>query len=274
LKWSKIDTILEGIQRDLTSVGDRIEAADKNKQQVYHANHKRYYVKRIGGVSRGLLLLRRRFSKSEPISRILHDFDDPMRILVPPRDGDLKRKAQEFVKAERLLEELQSEIRRKQEEEYDILPRDRVEIDRKLCFVVMPFTPHKDFDPVYTAIRRAARKHDLKCVRSDNVFDTRAIVLDIWDNIRRSKVCVADISTQYIPKDKVVCETKNANVFYELGWAHALPKRVILISRELRSDEKTVFDVYYVRCIYYRNTPQGLRELEKKISRTIRTALR
>jgi hypothetical protein len=273
LDWSKINAILEDIEQDLTKVGDRIKAAEKNKQQIYHANHRPWYVKRIGGVSRGLLLLNRRFSQSESILRILQDFDDPMKTLVPP-EGELKSKSQEFIKAKKLFNALQFEIQRKQEKEFDILPRDPVKIDRKLCFVMMPFTPRKDFDPVYAAIRRAVRKQGLKCVRSDNVFDTRAVVLDIWDNIRRSKVCVADISTQYIPKDKVVCEAKNANVFYELGWAHALPKRVILISRELRTDEKPIFDVYYVRCIYYRNTPPGRIDLEKKISRTIRTALR
>jgi hypothetical protein len=273
LDWSKIDTILEDIQRDLTKAGDRIKTAEKNKQQIYYANHRPWYVKRIGTVRGGLLLLRRRFSQSESILRILQDFDDPMRTLVSLK-GDLKKKSQEFINAKKLFQVLQSEIRRKQEEEFDILPRDPVKIDRRLCFVMMPFSPRKDFDPVYTRIRRAVKKHGLKCVRSDNVFDTRAVVLDIWDNIRRSRVCVADISTQCIPKNEIVTETKNANVFYELGMAHALPKRVVLISREPRSDEKPVFDVNYVRCIYYRNTPRGLTDLEKKISRTIRTALR
>ena len=273
MDWSKIDTILENIERNLTRVGDRIRTAETNHEQISHANHRPWYVKRISAVRRGLLLLRRRFSQSDSILGILQDFDDPMAILVPPK-GDVKKKSEEFINARELFDVLRFEIRRKQEEEFDILPRDPVKIDRKLCFVIMPFSPRKDFDPVYTRIRRAVRKHGLKCVRSDNVFDTRAVVLDIWDNIRRSRVCVADISTQYIPRDKTVTETKNANVFYELGMAHALPKRVVLISRELRSDEKPVFDVNYVRCIYYRSTPRGLIDLEKKVSRTLRTALR
>jgi len=67
---------------------------------------------------------------------------------------------------------------------------------------------------------------------------------------------------------------RNPNVFYELGMGHALPKRTILISRELKKNEKPVFDVNYVRCIFYKNTTPGLRRLERILVRTLRTALR
>ena len=99
-------------------------------------------------------------------------------------------------------------------------------------------------------------------VRSDKVFGTRAIIWDIWDHILRSRICIADIST------------RNPNVFYELGLGHALPKRVVLISKELEKDEKPVFDVNYVRTIFYKRSKAGLANLRTDIYRTLRTALR
>lgn len=273
MDWSEIDTILDDTEENLKKAGDRIQTARRNQEQTYHANHKPWYVKRIDVVRRGFLLLRRRLSEFDSISEVLQDLEDPLAVLVPP-ETNIEEKWREFGHAIELFGALRAEIRREQEKEFDILPRDTIKIDRKLCFVMMPFKPRKDFDPVYTTIRRTVKTRRLRCVRSDDVFDTRAVVLDIWENIRRSRVCIADISTVHIADKGRIIETKNANVFYELGMAHALPKRVILISRELRNDEKPVFDVNYVRCIYYKNTRAGMRTLGKAISKTLSRVLK
>lgn len=261
MNWSEISGILYGFRTNLDKAGIRIETARNNEQQTYHANHRPWYVKRIKIVRTKFLLLKRRLLKYDSISEILQDLENPLAILFPP-DTDIEEKHMALAHARILLDSLVAEIERKQWEEFDILSRDSIEVDPKLCFVIMPFKPHRQFDKVYSRIRSAVRAVGMKCVRSDGVFDSRAIILDIWENIRKSRVCIADISD------------RNPNVFYELGMGHALPKRTVLISRELKNDEKPVFDVNYVRCIFYKNTTPGLRRLERTLVRTLRTALR
>lgn len=246
---------------NLEKAGARIETAKRNEQQTYHANHRPWYVKRIRIARTKFLLLKRRLSRYDSISEILQDLENPLAILFPP-DTDIEEKHVALTRARDLLDSLVAEIQRKQSEEFDILPRESVTVDPRLCFVMMPFKPHSQFDKVYSKIRAAVRTVGMRCVRSDGVFDSRAIILDIWENIRRSRVCIADISD------------RNPNVFYELGMGHALPKRTVLISRELKKDEKPVFDVNYVRCIFYQNTMLGLHRLERTLVRTLRTTLR
>jgi len=206
-------------------------------------------------------MLKRRLSESKSASGILRTLESPLEVLIPP-DTDILKKSEAVVQARQLCAILGKEIQREQGEEFDILPRNPVTTDSKLCFVMMPFEPKKEFTPVYRAIRKAVRKSGLKCVRSDNIFDTRAVILDIWDNIRKSRICIADISN------------KNPNVFYELGMAHSIIRRVMLISKPLELNEKPAFDTNYVRCYRYRNTGPGLKELQEKISRTLNRVLK
>jgi len=261
MNWSEISNIFGCFSENLLRAGDRIEAAKRSHQQIYHANHRPWYVKRMRIVQNKYVLLKRRLSGLESVVKILRGFEIPFKALIPP-EIDIGEKGKAMDRARRLCESLHEEIQRRQEEEFDILPRDRVVTDDRLCFVMMPFRPSKEFNPVYAAIRKAVRKHGLKCVRSDNIFDTKAVILDIWESIRKSRICIADISN------------KNPNVFYELGMAHSLPRRVMLISKPLEKDEKPAFDTNHVRCTYYRNTPSGLKVLQRSIARTLRTVLR
>jgi len=205
-------------------------------------------------------VLRKEFAENLAITAILDDLDNPLSTLFRT-NSDIAVLASVYPVAERLSELLCETIQRTQESSFDILPRNTGQIDKHLCFVMMPFKPLRDFSPVYKAIRQAVAKAGLRCVRSDKVFDTRAIIWDIWDHIRRSRICIADISN------------RNPNVFYELGLAHALPKRVLLVSKEIEKDEKSVFDVNYVRTIFYKRSSAGLAKLRTDIYKTLKTAL-
>lgn len=64
---------------------------------------------------------------------------------------------------------------------------------------------------------------------------------DIWKMIQEAKVLVAELTE------------KNANVFYELGLAHALGKPVVLIADNLGD---VPFDLQSLRVIIYnKNDP-------------------
>jgi hypothetical protein len=58
----------------------------------------------------------------------------------------------------------------------------------------------------------------------------------IWSGINAAKVLVAELTS------------RNPNVFYELGLAHALKKPVVLVSSNA---EDVPFDLKHIRVIYY-----------------------
>ena len=127
------------------------------------------------------------------------------------------------------------------------------------CFVMQPFAaPHGDY---YEKIfKPAIEKTKLLPVRADaEIFATGKIIDQIWRGINAAKVLVAELST------------RNPNVFYELGLAHALHKPVVLVS----SNEPDVpFDLQHIRVIYYDvNDPFWGTKLIEKVAENILSAL-
>jgi hypothetical protein len=127
------------------------------------------------------------------------------------------------------------------------------------CFVVMSFAPPigSYFQTVYEP---AIKKAGLRAVRADaDIFGTGKIMDQIWAGINAAKVLVAELTT------------RNPNVFYELGLAHAKEKPVVLVS----SNEGDVpFDLKHIRVIYYDTTdPFWGQKLIDKVAENIISAL-
>jgi hypothetical protein len=128
------------------------------------------------------------------------------------------------------------------------------------CFVMQPFSPpHGDY---YEKIfKPAIDKTGLQPVRADaEIFGTGKIIDQIWRGINDAKVLVAELTT------------RNPNVFYELGLAHALHKPVVLVS----SNEPDVpFDLHHIRVIYYDvSDPFWGTKLIEKVAENILSALK
>lgn len=85
------------------------------------------------------------------------------------------------------------------------------------CFVLMPFTENWS-DRVWRHLKTIIEGTGLECMRADNLFGP-SILEDIWRAINESTLIVADTTS------------RNPNVFYEIGIAHTLGKRVILLSQ-------------------------------------------
>lgn len=128
------------------------------------------------------------------------------------------------------------------------------------CFVIMPFAlplgNHYEliFEP-------AIQKAGLKAVRADaDIFATGKIMDQVWRGITAAKVLIAELTS------------RNPNVFYELGIAHALEKPVVLVSS---NEEDVPFDVRHIRVIYYDiNDPFWGEKLTAKVSENILSALK
>lgn len=131
-------------------------------------------------------------------------------------------------------------------------------LDTQLCFVLMPFA--NKFQPVYEGpIQSSIAKVGLRCERADEIHGVQMITWDIWERINRARVLVAELTD------------RNANVFYELGIAHALSKDVLLITQSM---EFVPFDLKALRCIQYKTTPSGLEELQTRLETTLATVMK
>lgn len=114
-------------------------------------------------------------------------------------------------------------------------PTSRVRQFLDSSFVMMPFGEWSDryYKEIYVP---AIKEAGLEPVRADELFHSGSVIEQIWDQIRKSKVLLADMTG------------RNANVFYELGLAHALGKPVVFISANV---DDIPFDLRHLRTIIY-----------------------
>lgn len=125
---------------------------------------------------------------------------------------------------------------------------------KPFAFVLMPFSP--DFEDIYKlGIRRACENAGAYAERVDEQIFEGSIVQRIYNQIARADVIVADMTG------------RNPNVFYEVGYAHALGRPVILLAQ---SSEDIPFDLkHYTHIIYNRRIIELLPELERRVRVTL-----
>lgn len=128
------------------------------------------------------------------------------------------------------------------------------------CFVMQPFaSPFGDYyEKIY---KPAIEKAGLKPVRADaDIFGTGKIIDQVWRGINDAQVLVAELTT------------RNPNVFYELGLAHAYEKPVVLVSS---TEDDVPFDLQHIRVIYYDVTdPFWGPKLIDKVAENVLSALK
>lgn len=127
------------------------------------------------------------------------------------------------------------------------------------CFVMQPFAaPLGDYyEKIY---KPSTEKAGLRAVRADaEIFATGKIMDQVWQGINAAKVLVAELTS------------RNPNVFYELGLAHALKKPVVLVSAK---EEDVPFDLQHIRVIYYDvSDPFWGTKLIEKVAENILSAI-
>ena len=106
---------------------------------------------------------------------------------------------------------------------------------QRTCFVMMPFAG--EFDDIYRhVIAPSIEAAGYRSVRADQLSGTGPILREIIRQIERSDLLIVDVSKA------------NPNVYYELGIAHALAKRAIIISSDV---EDVPFDLRQYRVLPY-----------------------
>lgn len=136
-------------------------------------------------------------------------------------------------------------------------PRVREFLDT--CFVMMPFGAW--FDRYYQEIYvPAIREAGFEPKRADELFTTGSVVEQIWEQIEKATLLLADLSG------------KNPNVFYELGLAHAARKPVVFTSAQV---DDVPFDLRHLRVIIYDiREPEWAPRLMKSITDYLRNAMK
>ena len=124
----------------------------------------------------------------------------------------------------------------------------------KQVFVVMPFA--KRFDDIYViGIREVAERLGWAVERADDVQSNAQILELIQQKLRDAALVIADLSTA------------NPNVFYEVGYAHAVGTDTILLSD---ATERTPFDLQSFNQVRY----ESLIDLRTKLEARMRGMLR
>ena len=132
-----------------------------------------------------------------------------------------------------------------------IFENNNFESSKPRAFIIMQFT--NPYNSLYTeVIKPVSEKMGFDAIRADNIYKPGIILNDIIQEIVESDIIIAEITPE------------NANVFYELGYAHALEKPTILLADK---DKKLPFDIAGRRCIFYDNTIKGKSDVEENLKK-------
>jgi len=127
-----------------------------------------------------------------------------------------------------------------------------VRSDKPRAFIVMQFA--EPYDTFYKeVIQSQAEKAGYEVVRIDEKAGPGIIFQDIQREIEQAEIVIAEITPG------------NPNVFYELGYAHALKKPTILLA--LRG-ANLPFDIQSFRVVFYNDTIGGKSEIEQNSKET------
>ncbi len=128
--------------------------------------------------------------------------------------------------------------------------------ERPFVFVLMPFDA--EFTDVYTElIKDPLEEIGFQVERADSLFNQQQILKDVVKGIANAELVVADVTGL------------NGNVLYELGLAHALGKRTIMITQSL---DELPFDLRAYRANEYStlfNRAQELKQLLKDVGNAV-----
>lgn len=123
----------------------------------------------------------------------------------------------------------------------------QVQAQRPTAFVVMQFT--KPYDDLYAeVVRPICEEYQITALRADETYGPGLIIADVARQITEARLVIAEITAA------------NPNVYYEVGYAHAVKKPTILIAEK---GTQLPFDVSPFRVLFYENSIDGKRRAEE-----------
>ena len=131
--------------------------------------------------------------------------------------------------------------------------------DQKIdVFVLMPFKAK--LEKVYSNhIKKMAEELGVRIRRADEICSPKPFMGKVWDGICAAQLILAD------------CTEKNPNVFYEIGMAHTVGKKVVLITRSVKDIPS---DIKHFDYISYTYDPVGVETLIEKLRTFLKSHFR
>ncbi len=134
-----------------------------------------------------------------------------------------------------------------------------VEAEAPKAFVIMQFNT-EEYEALYReVIAPLCEAAGLQPHRGDSTFLPGLIIEDIKRQIEEARIVIAEVSPN------------NANVYFEVGYADALRKPIILIAD--RKEGLKPFDVRAYRTLFYDNSIGGKRKVETDLRRYLDSIL-
>lgn len=156
--------------------------------------------------------------QNDPLQRMMGSY------VAPPGDSEAASTAERACRAaEMAINDVLSLVRSVPVAILESVEKDTsapVKIWQNTVFVIMWMDPAKpDLEDVINAVKEVCADFSLRAVRADDVEHQGQITEVILDHIRRSEFLIADLTGE------------RPNVYYEVGFAHAIGKRPILFRR-------------------------------------------
>jgi hypothetical protein len=132
-------------------------------------------------------------------------------------------------------------------------------------FVIIPFK--KKYDDVYKGIQTVANSLSVTCEKADEKAFVGQVMDRVYEMIKNAKIIIAELTP--LMRDcgeDLIAKYHNPNVYYELGYAHALSKQVIMLTNDMKS---APFDVQGYSQIPYKS----IRNLKPELEKTLRVLL-
>jgi hypothetical protein len=130
------------------------------------------------------------------------------------------------------------------------------------CFVIQPFDGAK-FDKRFLDVYKPAiEQAGLEAYRVDADPGVLIPIESIEKGIRQATICLADISTD------------NPNVWYELGFAFAAKRSVVMVCSDERVGRKYPFDIQHRSIIPYQaDSPSDFEKLKSNLTTKLKALL-
>ena len=126
--------------------------------------------------------------------------------------------------------------------------------DHRSVFVALPFGSNQS-ELVWNVIDFTCNGLNLRAARADRLQNTGLVLEDIWEGIQRAGIVIADVTRM------------NPNVIYEVGLAHTVSKRVVLLCER---GQELPFDLRSHRVIFYQTSSEGTKRLTDDLWEALR----
>lgn len=113
-------------------------------------------------------------------------------------------------------------------------------------------------DIYFSVIKSVCGEFDVSAIRADEIYGPGVIIGDIVEQVVTAQVMIADISTP------------NPNVYFEIGYALAMRKPIVLLAKK---NTALPFDVSGFRVLFYEDSIAGKAKVESGLRKHLATLL-